>query len=172
MKYIFSTILTVLAFNTFSQTYKDSISFKSDLWVAETFEEGLRTPNDTISVNWVKKNLPSSKPIIYIDVSEYGSVVGIKYPIKLGLYSSNLPNNGYLGKTVLKSTAMYEQCNVLDETGYLWNVIVGKDGSSEIPEKRDEGRIYIVIQDPKGLKSSYYFTLKTFGGRKTNNKIQ
>ena len=166
MKYFFLTILSLLTFNVFSQTYKDSISFKSDLWVTESFEEGLRIPNDTNTLNWEKKKLPSNKPVIYIDISENGSMVGIKYPIKLKLSSSGLPKNGYLGKTVLKSTVMYEQCNLLDETGYLWNVIVGKDSSWEIPEKREEGRIYIVIQDPKGIKSSYYFTLKTFGGRR------
>ena len=164
MKYFSLIILSLLTFNVFSQTYKDSISFKSDLWIAETFEEGLRNPKDKNNVNWVKKKLPSNIPVIYIDISENGSMVGMKNPIKLKLTSSGLPKNGYLGKTVLKNSVIYEQCNLLDETGYLWNVIVGKDSSWEIPEKMEDGRIYIVIQDPKGIKSSYYFTLKYFGG--------
>ena len=166
MKNVFLLLCLVIGTNVFAQTYKDSISFKSDLWIVETFEEGLRTPNDTIGINWEKKKLPSNRPIIYIDISENGSMVGIKYPIKLKLSSSGLSNNGYLGKTTLKSTVIYEQCNLVDETGYVWQVIVGKDGSWEIEDKREEGRIYIVLMDPKGIKSSYYFTLKTFGGRR------
>ena len=165
MKYIIFLISSLLSINSFSQTHKDSISFKSDLWIVDTFEEGIRPPNDTFTVKWVEKKF-TSKPIIYIDVSENGSLVGINYPIKLKLSSSGQPKNGYLGKKVFKNYAFYEECYLVDETGYIWRVIVGKDSYWVDPEKKDEGRIYIVIIDPKNIKSSYYFTLKTFGGRR------
>ena len=163
MKYTFLAILCLLANCTFSQVYTDPVTYKCDLWIAQTYEEGLRTPNDTIGLTWVKSNLPKNRPVLYIDISEKGSMVGIKYPVSLKLSSNGLPNNGYVGKKILKSNVVYEECNLLDETGYLWNVIVGKDGYWEDPEKRKEGRFYIVIHDPKGIRSSYYFTLKTFG---------
>jgi hypothetical protein len=61
---------------------------------------------------------------------------------------------------------MYIQSQVKDEQGNIWWVTVGKDPVFEEVEKREEGRIYVVIQDPNGVKPSWYFTIKSFGNNK------
>jgi hypothetical protein len=50
MKHVFFVLCTILTINAFSQTYKDPVSFKSDLWLVQTFEEGTFVAPDTISI--------------------------------------------------------------------------------------------------------------------------
>lgn len=165
MKHVFFLLLSVITLNTFSQSYKDKVSFKSDLWLVQTFEEGSFTPPDTISISWEKKKIKPDKYAIYVDISENGTLIGIKYPSKLTLSSEGLPNNGFIGEKWFNKYSMYIQSMVKDETGYLWSVTVGKDSGFEDEIDREEGRIYIVIQDPRGVKSSLYFTIKSFGSK-------
>jgi hypothetical protein len=53
MKHVFLLLLSVVTLNTFSQSYKEPVSFKSDLWLIQTFEEGTYVPPDTISINFI-----------------------------------------------------------------------------------------------------------------------
>jgi hypothetical protein len=55
---------------------------------------------------------------------------------------------------------------VKDEEGYIWTVTVGKDAVSDDNTGLENGRIYVVIQDPNHVKPSWYFTIKSFGGKK------
>ena len=166
MKHVFLLLFTIVTLNAFSQTYKDPVSFKSDLWVVQTFEEGTFTPPDTISINWEKKKVKAGKHAIYVDISNKGTLIGIKYPTKLTLSSEGLPNNGFMGEKWFGKYSMHIQSQVKDEEGNIWWVTVGKDSVFEEVEKREEGRIYVVIQDPNGIKPSLYFTIKSFGGNK------
>ena len=162
MKHVFLLLLSVVTLNTFSQSYKDNVSFKSDLWLVQTFEEGSFTPPDTISINWEKKKIKSNQYNIYLDISDKGTLIGVKYPYKLTLSSEGLPNNGFISEKWFSKFSMYIQSTVKDETGYIWSVTVGKDSGFEEIHK-EEGRIYMVLQDPRGIKSSLYFTIKSFG---------
>ena len=141
------------------------MSFKSDLWLVQTFEEGSYIPPDTLSINWEKKKIKTNKHSVYVDISEKGTLIGIKYPSKLTLSSEGLPNNGFMGEKWFSKYSMYIQSTVKDETGYVWWVTVGKDSVFEDEKIREEGRIYMTIQDPKGVKSSLYFTIKSFGNK-------
>lgn len=166
MKHFFLLLLTIVTFNTFSQTYKDPVSFKSDLWVVQTFEEGTFTPPDTISINWEIKKVKAGKHAIYVDISNKGALIGIKYPTKLTLSSEGLPNNGFMGEKWFSKYSMYIQSNVKDEEGNIWWVTVGKDAVIENEKAIEDGRIYMVLQDPNRIKPSWYFTIKSFGGKK------
>ena len=163
MKHVFLLLFSVVTLNSFSQSYKDKVSFKSDLWLVQTFEEGSYIPPDTLSINWEKKNIKANKHAIYVDISEKGTLIGIKYPSKLTLSSEGLPNNGFMGEKWFSKYSMYIQSTVKDETGYMWWVTVGKDSVFEDEKIREDGRIYLVLQDPKGVKLSWYFTIKSFG---------
>ena len=166
MKHVFLLLFTIVTLNAFSQTYKDPVSFKSDLWVVQTFEEGTFTPPDTISINWEKKKVKAGKHAIYVDISNKGTLIGIKYPTKLTLSSEGLPNNGFMGEKWFSKYSMYIQSKVKDEDGNIWWVTVGKDGVIENDKAIEDGRIYVVIQDPNRIKPSLYFTIKSFGGKK------
>jgi hypothetical protein len=166
MKHVFLLLLTIVTLNAFSQTYKDPVSFKSDLWVVQTFEEGTFIPPDTISINWEQKKVKAGKHAIYVDISKKGTLIGIKYPSKLTLSSEGLPNNGFMGEKWFGKYSMYIQSKVKDEDGNIWWVTVGKDGVIENDKAIEDGRIYVVIQDPNRIKPSWYFTIKTFGGKK------
>lgn len=166
MKHVFLLLFTIVTLNAFSQTYKDPVSFKSDLWVVQTFEEGTFTPPDTISINWEIKKVKSGKHAIYVDISNKGALIGIKYPTKLTLSSEGLPNNGFMGEKWFSKYSMYIQSEVKDEEGNIWWVTVGKDGVIENEKAIEDGRIYMVIQDPNHVKPSWYFTIKSFGGKK------
>lgn len=166
MKHVFLLLFTIVTLNTFSQTYKGPVSFKSDLWLVQTFEEGTYAPPDTVLINWEKKKIKADKHAIYVDISSKGTLIGIKYPSKLTLSSEGLPNNGFMGEKSFGKYSMYIQSQVKDEQGNIWWVTVGKDPVFEEVEKREEGRIYVVIQDPNGVKPSWYFTIKSFGKNK------
>ena len=163
MKHFFLLLLTIVTLNAFSQTYKDPVSFKSDLWVVQTFEEGTFTPPDTISIDWQIKKVKAGKHAIYVDISNKGTLIGIKYPTKLTLSSEGLPNNGFMGEKWLGKYSMYIQSTVKDEDGNIWWVTVGKDAVYENEKAKEDGRIYMVIQYPKRIKPSWYFTIKSFG---------
>jgi hypothetical protein len=166
MKHVFLLLFTIVTLNAFSQTYKDPVSFKSDLWVVQTFEEGTFIPPDTISINWEQKKVKAGKHAIYVDISNKGTLIGIKYPSKLTLSSEGLPNNGFIVEKWFSRYSMYIQSMVKDEEGYIWTVAVGKDAVSDDNTGLETGRIYVVIEDPKHIKPSWYFTIKTFGGKK------
>jgi hypothetical protein len=166
MKHVFLLLFTIVTLNLFSQTYKDPVSFKSDLWVVQTFEEGTFIPPDTISINWEQKKVKAGKHAIYVDISKNGTLIGIKYPSKLTLSSEGLPNNGFIVEKWFSRYSMYIQSMVKDEEGYIWTVAVGKDAVSDDNTGLETGRIYVVIEDPKHIKPSWYFTIKTFGGKK------
>ena len=166
MKHVFLLLLTIVTLNAFSQTYKDPVSFKSDLWLVQTFEEGTFTPPDTISINWEIKKVRAGKHAIYVDISDKGALIGIKYPSKLTLSSEGLPNNGFMGEKWLGKYSMYIQSKVKDEDGNIWWVTVGKDAVIENEKAIEDGRIYVVIQDPNRIKPSWYFTIKSFGSKK------
>lgn len=166
MKHFFLLLLTIVTLNLFSQTYKDPVSFKSDLWVVQTFEEGTFIPPDTISINWEQKKVKAGKHAIYVDISNKGTLIGIKYPTKLTLSSEGLPNNGFMGEKWFSEYSMYIQSKVKDEEGNIWWVTVGKDAVFEDEKAKEDGRIYMVIQDPNRIKPSLYFTIKSFGGKK------
>ena len=166
MKHFFLLLLTIVTLNSFSQTYKDPVSFKSDLWVVQTFEEGTFTPPDTISINWEIKKVKAGKHAVYVDISNKGTLIGIKYPSKLTLSSEGLPGNGFMGEKWFSKYSMYIQSKVKDEEGNIWWVTVGKDGVIENEKAIEDGRIYMVIQDPNHVKPSLYFTIKSFGGKK------
>ena len=166
MKHFFLLLLTIVTLNAFSQTYKDPVSFKSDLWVVQTFEEGTFTPPDTISIDWQIKKVKAGKHAIYVDISNKGTLIGIKYPTKLTLSSEGLPNNGFMGEKWFSKYSMYIQSKVKDEEGNIWWVTVGKDAVYENEKAKEDGRIYMVIQDPNHVKPSWYFTIKSFGEKK------
>jgi len=166
MKHVFLLLCSVIALNAFSQTYKDPVSFKSDLWLVQTFEEGTFTPPDTISIDWEIKKVRAGKHAIYVDISDKGALIGIKYPSKLTLSSEGLPNNGFMGEKWLGKYSMYIQSKVKDEDGNIWWVTVGKDAVIENEKAIEDGRIYVVIQDPNRIKPSWYFTIKSFGSKK------
>jgi hypothetical protein len=166
MKNVFLLLCLVIGTNVFAQTYKDQVSFKSDLWLVQTFEEGTYVPPDTLLINWEKKKIKADKYAIYVDISSKGTLVGIKYPSKLTLSSEGLPNNGFMGEKWFGKYSMHIQSQAKDEEGNIWWVTVGKDSVFEEVEKREEGRIYVVIQDPNGIKPSWYFTIKSFGKNK------
>ena len=166
MKHLFFTLCLFIVTNVFAQTYKDPVSFKSDLWLVQTFEEGTYVPPDTLLINWEKKKIKADKYAIYVDISSKGTLVGIKYPSKLTLSSEGLPNNGFMGEKWFGKYSMHIQSQVKDEEGNIWWVTVGKDSVFEEVEKREEGRIYVVIQGPNGIKPSWYFTIKSFGKNK------
>ena len=166
MKHVFLLLFTIVTLNLFSQTYKEPVSFKSDLWVVQTFEEGTFIPPDTISINWEIKKVKAGKHAVYVDISNKGTLIGIKYPTKLTLSSEGLPNNGFMGEKWFSKYSMYIQSKVKDEEGNIWWVTVGKDGVIENEKAIEDGRIYVVIQDPNRVKPSWYFTIKSFGGKK------
>ena len=166
MKHVFLLLFTIVTLNAFSQTYKDPVSFKSDLWLVQTFEEGKFTPPDTISIDWEIKKVRAGKHAIYVDISDKGTLIGIKYPSKLTLSSEGLPNNGFIGEKWLGKYSMYIQSKVKDEDGNIWWVTVGKDAVIENDKAIEDGRIYVVIQDPNRIKPSWYFTIKSFGSKK------
>jgi hypothetical protein len=166
MKHVFLLLLSIVTLNAFSQTYKDPVSFKSDLWVVQTFEEGTFIPPDTISINWEMKKVKVGKHAIYVDISNKGALIGIKYPTKLTLSSEGLPNNGFMGEKWFGKYSMYIQSTVKDEEGNIWWVTVGKDAVIENEKAIEDGRIYMVLQDPNRIKPSWYFTIKSFGGKK------
>jgi hypothetical protein len=166
MKHVFLLLFTIVTINAFSQTYKDPVSFKSDLWLVQTFEEGTFTPPDTISIDWEIKKVRAGKHAIYVDISDKGALIGIKYPSKLTLSSEGLPNNGFMGEKWLGKYSMYIQSKVKDEDGNIWWVTVGKDAVIENEKAIEDGRIYVVIQDPNRIKPSWYFTIKSFGSKK------
>ena len=166
MKHVFLLLFTIVTLNAFSQTYKDPVSFKSDLWLVQTFEEGKFTPPDTISIDWEIKKVRAGKHAIYVDISDKGTLIGIKYPSKLTLSSEGLPNNGFMGEKWLGKYSMYIQSKVKDEDGNIWWVTVGKDAVIENDKAIEDGRIYVVIQDPNRIKPSWYFTIKSFGSKK------
>jgi hypothetical protein len=166
MKHVFLLLCSIIVLNAFSQTYKDPVSFKSDLWLVQTFEEGTFTPPDTISINWEMKKVKSGKNAIYVDISNKGTLIGIKYPSKLTLSSEGLPNNGFMGEKWIGKYSMYIQSKVKDEEGNIWWVTVGKDAVIENEKAIEDGRIYVVIQDPNRIKPSWYFTIKSFGSKK------
>ena len=89
-------------------------------------------------------------------------MIGIKYPSKLTLSSEGLSNNGFIVEKWLSKYSMYIQSTVKDETGYIWTVTVGKDAVSDDNKGLENGRIYVVIEDPKRIKPSWYFTIKSF----------
>ena len=166
MKHVFLLLCSVVTLNAFSQTYKDPVSFKSDLWLVQTFEEGKFTPPDTISIDWEIKKVRAGKHAIYVDISDKGTLIGIKYPSKLTLSSEGLPNNGFMGEKWIGKYSMYIQSKVKDEDGNIWWVTVGKDAVIENDKAIEDGRIYVVIQDPNRIKPSWYFTIKSFGSKK------
>ena len=143
MKHVFFVLCTILTINAFSQTFKDPVSFKSDLWLVQTFEEGTFVAPDTISITWDIKKVKQGKHAIYVDISEKGTLIGIKYPNKLTLSSEGLPNNGFIGEKWFSKYSMYIQSTVKDETGYVWWVTVGKDSVFEDEKIREKGRIYM-----------------------------
>jgi hypothetical protein len=100
------------------------------------------------------------------NISKNGTLIGIKYPNKVKLSSEGLPNNGFMVEKWFSRYSMYIQSMVKDEDGYIWTVTVGKDAFSDDYTGLENGRIYVVIQDPKHIKPSWYFTIKTFGGKK------
>ncbi len=163
MKHVFLLLCSIVTLNTFSQTFKDPVSFKSDLWLVQTFEEGTFVAPDTISITWDIKKVKQGKHAIYVDISKKGSLIGIKYPTKLTLSSEGLPNNGFMVEKWFSRYSMYIQSTVKDEDGYIWTVTVGKDAVSDDNKGLENGRIYLILQDPKGVKPSWYFTIKSFG---------
>ena len=166
MKHLFFTLCLFVVTNLFAQTYKDPVSFKSDLWLVQTFEEGTYSPPDTLLIDWQNKKVKAGKHAIYVDISSKGTLIGIKYPTKLTLSSEGLPNNGFMGEKWLGKYSMYIQSKVKDEEGNVWWVTVGKDAVYEDEKAKEDGRIYVVIQDPNRIKPSWYFTIKSFGKNK------
>lgn len=160
-------ITCILAFsiNTFAQTYRDSVSFKSDLWTIVSAEEAIRTAGDTIGVTWVSRNVRSRKNVIYVDVSRTGTLVGIKYPKVLKLSSDGLPNNGFIGEKWYSPYNMHIQTYAKDDDGNLWEITMGKDRlTADLNlDPSDTGRIYITLHDTRGLQSGWYFVINTLG---------
>ena len=61
MKHLFFTLCLFIVTNVFAQTYKDPVSFKSDLWLVQTFEEGTYSPPDTLLIDWQNKKVKAGK---------------------------------------------------------------------------------------------------------------
>jgi hypothetical protein len=148
--------LTVL-----SQTYETKVTFEADLWTIDYAEEAVRPPGDTVNFTWVKRSISSRKNAIYVDLTKNNTLIGIKYPRKMTLKSEGLPNNGFIGEKWFNQHCMYRQSYARDENGNLWLVTVGKDRVWEKEEDREDGRIYISIQDVNNQLSGWYFLLRS-----------
>ncbi len=162
MNKLLTVLVLCMSIHGISQSYKDNISFKSDLWTIVQAEEAVRTPGDTIGVVWVKRTVKARKNVIYIDISKSNTLIGIKYPRVLKLNSEGLPNNGFIGEKWYGEYNMWIQSYAKDEAGNIWEVTVGKDSLADEPES-ETGRIYMTIQDTKGLQSGWYFVINTLG---------
>jgi hypothetical protein len=163
-KLLVTLALTVSMYGQ-AQTYRDSVSFKSDLWTILSAEEAVRSEGDTIGVTWVTRTVKARKNVIYIDVSKSGTLVGIKYPRVLKLSSEGLPNNGFIGERWYSPYNMHIQTYAKDEIGNVWLVSIGKDRLTPDlnPDPKDQGRIYLTIHDTRGLQSGWYFVINTLG---------
>jgi hypothetical protein len=168
MNKLLATLALAVSMYGQAQTYRDSVSFKSDLWTILSAEEAVRTEGDTIGVTWVTRNVKARKNVIYIDVSKSGTLIGIKYPRVLKLNSEGLPNNGFIGERWYSPYNMHIQSYAKDETGNVWLVSIGKDRLTPDmnPDTNDQGRIYLTIQDMRGLQSGWYFVINTLGGQR------
>jgi hypothetical protein len=168
MKNLTLLLLLLFEIQLFGQTYKEKVSFKSDLWSIDYAEEAVRTKGDTVNLIWVKKSISARKNVIYVDVSNKGTTIGIKYPKVLNLSSEGLENNGFIGEKWYGKYNMHIQTYAKDQYGNLWQVTVGNDQLSEdaSSDPTGKGRIYITIQDTHGIQSGWYFSIKTFGNLK------
>ena len=165
MNKLLTVLVLCVSMHGISQSYKDSISFKSDLWTIVSAEEAVRTEGDTISITWVTRSVKARKNVIYVDVSRSGTLLGIKYPRVLKLSSEGLPNNGFIGEKWYSPYNMHIQTYAKDETGNIWEITIGKDSlTSDLnPDLNDWGRIYVTIHDTRGLQSGWYFVINTLG---------
>jgi subtilase family serine protease len=144
----------------FSQNYKDRVNFEADLYKIIYIEEAVRPAEDTSNFTWVKRPVKSNRSTIYIECTKKNTLIGMKFPEKMTLKSEDLPNNGFIAEKFFDEHKMYRQSYAKDEKGNVWVVTVGKDSSWEIESVRDDGRIYISVQDTKNLQSGWYFLLK------------
>jgi len=158
---IFLFILFSLCSN--AQNYKDKVSFKSDLWLILQFEEGTYPPGDTINIQWKDKKVKRGNNPVYVDISKDLTMLHFKFPQKITFTSEGLPKNGFIVEKKFGEHSMYIKSYVKDEQGYLYSVVVGKDAVWEDEKNKENGRIYIVIEDPKRIKPTWYFTIKPFG---------
>jgi len=163
MKQIFLLLFIFLSLISSAQNYKDKVSFKSDLWLILQFEEGTYPPEDTLNIIWQDKKVKRGNNPVYVDISKDLTLLHFKFPEKKTFTSEGLPNNGFIVEKKFGEYSMYIRSYVKDEQGYLYSVTVGKDGAWEDEKNKQNGRIYIVIEDPKRIKSSWYFTVKPFG---------
>jgi len=152
-------LLFLSPFTVLSQSYKMKTNFEADLWTITYAEEAVRPPNDTVNFTWVKRSVKPRKNAIYIDLTKNNTLIGIKYPNKMTLKSEGLPNNGFIGEKKFNEFCMYRQSYARDENGNLWVVTVGKDMVWEEEANRENGRIYISIQDFNNRLSGWYFLL-------------
>jgi len=170
MNRLFFVLLCFITFNILGQqvSYKSDISFKSDLWLIITAEEAVHTEGDTIGVKWIPRTVRKKQNAIYIDISKNGTLIGLKYPREMKLSSEGLPNNGFIGEKWYNPYNMHIQVYAKDETGNIWEISVGKDRLTHDlnTDPTDQGRVYITIQDTKGIQSGWYFTIDTFGKQK------
>ena len=146
---------------SFSQSYKLNTNFEADLWTIKYAEEAVRPPGDTVNFTWVRRKIAPRKNAIYIELTEKNTLIGIKFPHKMTLKSEGLPNNGFIGEKRFNEHCMYRQSYARDEKGNMWVVTVGKDRVWEEESEKEEGRIYISVQDVNNLQSGWYFLLHT-----------
>lgn len=163
MKQIFLLSFIFLCLFSSAQNYKDKVSFKSDLWLILQFEEGVYPVGDTLNITWQDKKVKKGNNPIYVDISKDLTMLHFKFPQKKTFTSDGLPNNGFITEKKFSEYSMYIRSLVKDENGYLYTVTVGKDGVWEDEKNKENGRIYVVLEDPKRINPSWYFTVKPFG---------
>jgi hypothetical protein len=159
-KLVFSIFLFSLSLCGIAQSYKDRVNFEADLYKIIYIEEAVRPAEDTSNFTWVKRPVKSNRSTIYIECTKKNTLIGMKFPEKMTLKSEDLPNNGFIADKFFDEHKMYRQSYAKDEKGNVWVVTVGKDSAWEIESNRDNGRIYISVQDTKNLQSGWYFLLK------------
>jgi hypothetical protein len=165
MKNLTLLLLLLFEIQLFGQTYKDKVSFTSDLWVIEYAEEAVRSPENPSELTWVQRRIARRKNVIYLDISDKGTLIGIKSPVALKLSSEGLNNNGYIGEKKYSNNNMHIQSYARDEMGNVWQISVGKDRLTEDmkDDPTNKGRIYMSIHDTNGIQSGWYFVIQTLG---------
>jgi hypothetical protein len=166
MKQFFLLLFIFLSLISSAQNYKDKVSFKSDLWLILQFEEGVYPIGDTLNITWQDKKIKKGNNPVYVDISKDLTMLHFKFPLKKTFTSEGLLNNGFISEKKFSEYSMYIRSFVKDENGYLYIVTVGKDGVWEDEKNKQNGRIYVVLEDPKKVNPSWYFTVKPFGQNK------
>jgi hypothetical protein len=160
MKIILLALLSFTCGSIISQSYRENVSFKADLWLIQKFEEGTYQL-DTSVIAWEDRKVKKAANVIYVDASQDQTMIHIKYPKKMTLTSEGLakPRVRKFGEHT-----MYIASYARDtEDGYLYRIVVGKDARWEDEKHKDDGRIYLVIEDPARIRPSWYFVIKVFG---------